>query len=198
MTSNSFSSEIISGVAYDWKHILKKISVKTIHKELLSVKGSDIKWLPTPSYPGGCQSIDFLDSFNLTGKNIPMQIYFYLEQTNATGAQIFIEERNKALAKRVLPSSLLSYNGPDIKNPDLSVKRFFKAIIRISQNIFVEKDKSKKCQNYPNSKFDSYRDCDEQFVYREVKNKYNVVPFWTAYDFNEVTSKRNDNSFETF
>ena len=172
---------------------MKKISVKTINKKLLSVKGSDIEWLPTPLYPGGCQSIDFTDYFNLTGENIPMQIYFYLEETEAIGAQIFIEERNKALAKRTLASSMLSYHGPDIRNPDLSVKRFFKSIIRVSQNIFIEEDESKKCRNYPNSNFDSYRDCDEQFLYREIKSKYNVVPFWTAYDLNEVTSKRNNN-----
>ena len=188
-----FFSDILSKVAYDWKKVLRKVAVKTIHKELLIVKGTDVKWLPTPLYPGGCQLIDLLDYFNLTGNNVPMQIYFYLEKTEALGAQIFIEERNKALSKRTLASSMLSYNGPDIRNLDLSVKRFFKVILRISQNIFVERDERKKCRNYPNANFDSYKDCDEHFLYREMKNKYNVIPFWTAYDLNEVTSKRYEN-----
>ena len=172
------------------------MSVKTIHEQNLIINGSDINWLPTPLYPGGCQSIDLLDYFNLTDKNAPMQMVFYLEKTNAIGAQIFIEERNKALAKRTLPSSMLSYNGPDIINPDLSVTSlFFKAIIRVSQNIFVEEDERINCKNYPNSEFESYRDCDEKFLYKEIRNKFNVVPFWTANDLNEVTSKRNDNTF---
>ena len=47
----------------------------------------------------------------------------------------------------------------------------------------------KKCRNYPNEDFKSYRECDEDFVYKEMKNKYQLMPFWAANDFNEVSSK---------
>ena len=41
-------------------------------------------------------------------------------------------------------------------------------LIQIKENIFVQEDKTKNCQNYPNSKFVSYDECDEKFVKEQV------------------------------
>ena len=36
--------------------------------------------------------------------------------------------------------------------------------VKFSQNTFSENDKAKKCQNYPTDDFNSYKDCDDDFV----------------------------------
>ena len=41
-------------------------------------------------------------------------------------------------------------------------------LIQIKENIFVEEDKTKNCQNYPNAKFVSYGNCDEEFLKEQV------------------------------
>ena len=41
-------------------------------------------------------------------------------------------------------------------------------LIQIKENIFVEEDKTKNCQNYPNAKFVSYENCDEEFIKEQV------------------------------
>ena len=42
-------------------------------------------------------------------------------------------------------------------------------LIQIKENIFVEEDETKNCQNYPNAKFVSYGNCDEDFIKKEVR-----------------------------
>ena len=43
------------------------------------------------------------------------------------------------------------------------------------------------CRNYPTEDFETFRDCDAQFVRREV-DKMGVVPFWATQDLTEVTN----------
>ena len=45
----------------------------------------------------------------------------------------------------------------------------FEYLIQIKENIFVEEDETKNCQNYPNAKFVSYGNCDEDFIKKEVR-----------------------------
>ena len=44
--------------------------------------------------------------------------------------------------------------------------------------------------NYPNEKFKSYLECDEDFVYNYLKKKLNITPFWSAKEFTTVTKQR--------
>ena len=59
--------------------------------------------------------------------------------------------------------------------------------LTLSQTIAIENDKGKACTNYPTQDFTSYRDCDEQFVYDEMKHTYNLMPFWAAKKIDEIT-----------
>ncbi len=59
--------------------------------------------------------------------------------------------------------------------------------LTISQTVDVETHKGKACTNYPTQDFTSYRECDEKFVYDLMKNTYNLMPFWAAKNFEEIT-----------
>ena len=59
--------------------------------------------------------------------------------------------------------------------------------IEFKQNIFIEKDTSKSCKNYPNTKFVSYDECDQAFVKKSLKQVYPLNPFWADYANENVT-----------
>ena len=60
-------------------------------------------------------------------------------------------------------------------------------MIRLKEHIFAEEDTSKKCINYPNGKFKSYSQCEEDF-WRSVKPP-GLVPIWSVSNRENVTTK---------
>ena len=65
--------------------------------------------------------------------------------------------------------------------------------VKISRNIFVPEDQTKNCAVYPNPVFESYSDCDEEFM-RNVIASFDppdLVPVWLAENFENVTRKTN-------
>ena len=99
---------------------------------------------------------------------------------------VLIEDRMKALRRRLSKSNSLDYIGPPIKTRRLSPKidRF---ILSFAQTIDLEEDPGSMCTDYPTKTFASFHDCDENFVYQEMRQKYNLMPFWAAKSLNEVT-----------
>ena len=67
------------------------------------------------------------------------------------------------------------------------IVNFYSAIIRISQDISTDEDPESQCINYPDQEFLSYKDCDNRYVYKEMKEKLNIVPFWATNQLDEVT-----------
>ena len=181
--------EVLSKVSVKWKTIISKIKISSVGFKTKSISGRNLKWSKVPLYSGGCQSLDLKHYFNLTGSDAPLEISFYLYKVENHGISIYIQERNKALKRRTLKSNLLSYSGPVIENSDLIEPILYKEIVSISQNLFSERDTLKKCRNYPNEDYESYRECDEQFVYQDLRTEYKVMPFWAADKMNEVSSQ---------
>ena len=63
-----------------------------------------------------------------------------------------------------------------------------KYAVEISGNSYLEEDKSKKCRNYPNTEYASYKECDDQYM-RNICDRVGLVPVWISKDFSEVTTK---------
>ena len=101
-----------------------------------------------------------------------------------------IQERNKLLKRRPLKSSMLAYNGPDITVSSLSQSSSFEVALKLSQFIYLETDTERNCRNYPNTDFESYRACDEQFVQKELARDFGLAPFWATDDLSEITRKK--------
>ena len=92
----------------------------------------------------------------------------------------------KSLVKRSLAMEAFDYEGSKMKlNLHTPQNRFF--ALTLSQMIHLETDEGKKCINYPNKNFKSFRECDENFVYHEIKENYNFMPFWAAKRAEEIT-----------
>ena len=54
-----------------------------------------------------------------------------------------------------------------------------KYAVEIAGNSYLEEDTSKKCRDYPNSEYASYRGCE----------KFGLAPVWLEEDFDQVTKK---------
>ena len=99
---------------------------------------------------------------------------------------ILIEDRGKALRKRLLKSNSLDYVGSVIetKKNQSKLERF---LLSFTQTKDLEQEAGSMCEEYPTQKFKSFHDCDEHYVYQEMKQKYNLMPFWAAKTLDEVT-----------
>ena len=116
----------------------------------------------------------------------PERILLNLNTSQMFGVTILVEDRMKALARRLSKSHSLDYIGPPIVSKRLN-PNYQRFILRIAQTIDLEEDPGSRCINYPTKTFASFRDCDERFVYQEMKQKYNLMPFWAAKSPDEVT-----------
>jgi hypothetical protein len=61
--------------------------------------------------------------------------------------------------------------------------------VQIKKNVFVEEDKAKNCQVYPNADYFSYNDCDDQWMKDYVDQHIpGLVPIWLADDLETTTT----------
>ena len=187
--------DVLSVLSPDWGNVLQKIKVsstqgnRTILKE---ISGTEIQWQTRPIYPF-CQPIDLLEYFGTHLK--PQQIIFYFnahEKLEGTSMMLYVIERNTALRRRLLKSSVLSYNGPDIKITDLHHDaKLFKVGFHLSQSVFIENnDEEISCVNYPTKNYPNYKECDEDFMTKEMHQLYGITPFWAAENMSDVTLRR--------
>ena len=65
--------------------------------------------------------------------------------------------------------------------------------MKLRENVFVEEDISKNCVDYPHGKYETYNDCDEDFVASNLP--LGLVPIWFTNNTEEVTSALNHTSF---
>ena len=134
-----------------------------------------------------CQIVDISLYWNTT-ENILQQIIFFFNQVQDFRATITIVDRQKALFKRFLKSGNI-YDGAPMEIEDLSDPEWRENFVSISQTFYQENSDGVNCRNYPTDHFVNYSICDESFVYDEMKNVHQIMPFWAAKNNNEVTNK---------
>ena len=114
----------------------------------------------------------------------PEKILFKIKTSHTVS--VLIEDRGKALRKRLSKSNSLDYVGSliETKKNQSKIDRF---LLSFTQTIDLEQVAGSMCMEYPTKNFKSFYDCDEDFVYQEMKQKHNLMPFWAAKTFDEVT-----------
>ena len=179
--------EILDHVTTKWKDIIIEIQLfSTLYRHVVTIKGSDIVLSSTPLFPS-CQSFDISKYWTFVKPIYHLFFKFKIVSQNNLRLHFEIEDRRRALVKRPLSSSSLAYEGDPIQF-DLKKGKFQKYFLKISQRHSLESFSN--CKNYPNYQtngFTNYRECDEDFVYKEMKNKYKFMPFWAAKTMDEVT-----------
>ena len=106
-----------------------------------------------------------------------------------------LQVQGKTLAsQRVIQEHQLYASGDAMKlsSDDVKLNLFSTYIVKIKKNVFVEEDRTKNCQNYPNEDFVSYKECDFQYMKNRVKEltpKLYLIPPWLTDDLDHVTSE---------
>ena len=165
-----------------------KVGLWTKDKKNLNVTGKAIKWSLLPSGYPTCQAINLTENVDLK-MHSPRVITFEFFPRENLGVSLQIEDRETALLKRRLRSQRHDYVGSAVEIDSLSRGVYKRFDLKISQKINLEIDSGIKCRNYPNKEYQSYRNCDEDFLYKKMKTTYNVIPFWAAKTFEEVTNR---------
>ena len=59
-------------------------------------------------------------------------------------------------------------------------------MVDITQRTFVEEDPTNTCRGYPNQEYQSYQDCDDQFMKKLLPG---LTPIWLTEDLAEVSTQ---------
>ena len=174
--------DILTNVSVDWHSIVRNYFIVTNDNEYIPAKKN---WSLIPTEYNSCQTIDLIEE--LRNKS-PRMVVFVFNKMDIGGVLVRIEDQKKTLRKRGLRSQINDYDGIPIEIDDLSsgiTKKFF---LTFSQRINLDTEEGIDCINYPGEEFQSYQDCDEDFVYNKMKNEFKIMPFWAAKSLDEVTN----------
>ena len=179
--------EVLAEVSYDWAGIVDSIWIADANQKWFPIYGKNITWSSHPQYPA-CQVLNLNDYFDFS-KTFTI-VEFYFNDIPNLAVSIKVEDIKKSLPKRPLSSNNNDYNGVPLKIENLTSNKFYEFSLTLSETLNLEVDSVKNCKNYPTEKFSSYIECDMEFVYNEMKNKYKIMPFWAAKNLEEVTNHK--------
>ena len=182
---------MLKSVSFNLSSIVNHLAIKTTSGVYVKVPVTDLikSMYLYPIYPF-CYTLDLDKFFDMKKHSTVKSIYFNFKVSDNIGVSLYLEDKLTQSNKRSLKSNMLSYVGPGLLVNDLKNGAFRKMMISFQQLINSEEDSSVNCTNYPNKKFISYEDCDRDYVYNTMKEKYGLVPFWTTNNMSEVTEQR--------
>ena len=120
----------------------------------------------------------------LNTTSVPKRIIIHFRKTENMSFHMNIVEKNMALTRRRQNS--FAYNGPFIELNNLYEKVKVEIGLRVKQSHYSDQDVKTNCINYPTKRFNSFRDCDEDFINVEMQ-KRGIMPFWAVKGNNNVT-----------
>ena len=177
--------EILSKASLDWKNIVLALKVYTKDGEHV-LWTRDFKW--SRADYRGCKLINLNQYFDMS-QIVPTSIRIEFAQQENRTVSVKMQDFKKATL-RALNSNHFDYIGPPIQISDLVSPSIWTYALKISNFVDLEKDPGKKCINYPTKEFESYQDCDKDFVHREIQRTYDIMPYWASKSDAEVTNSK--------
>ena len=110
---------------------------------------------------------------------MPMRsLTFLLRNLSAFDIKILVEDKGLLSCNRPIMQHQLLFSGEDIRleKSEKYIGRSYS--IAFTKTEFVEKDKTKNCKIYPNDKFESYKECDDEFIKEAYKEFNGTLPAW--------------------
>ena len=104
---------------------------------------------------------------------------------NAVTVELKLEGQN-IVARRDIEAHFFYHTGDVIKLDGYSNFR-----VKIKKRVFIEGEAGTTCRNYPNSDFQSYRECDDKYMRTkvdEVAPGVNLMPVWMTEDLSKATT----------
>ena len=99
-----------------------------------------------------------------------------------------MEDRLKSV-RRAQKKNRFGNSGSEIYLEDKADSTYKYYAVQFHQNVFVEGDPSKDCTEYPNTHFESYAECDSDFVEKFLERNFpkGFLPVWATEDLANVT-----------
>ena len=171
--------DVIKRIFFEFE-VGKKLYLNHTHVKLLKV-----------NFPLNCLSLNMTKLPEIRERRIQSVRFFFHGGKNISSIQINAQGIHLVTHRDTFHNSLYSTGDALIGDPGY----FNKYVIEISENVYVEEDPSKKCRKYPNDEYESFTDCDNQYL-RNVCKKHNISPIWLTNDFAKVTTQHYFNAEE--
>ena len=88
-----------------------------------------------------------------------------------------IEDKDMETSRPVIETQLL-FSGNNIEMTEKKEDEARVYSVSFTKNIFMEKDLTKNCKNYPNKNFQTYNDCDAAFIHNFYNSIGQLNPIW--------------------
>ena len=166
---------------------LDSIMVTTIHEQKVTLKINEVAKNDRINYPDNCQTLDVTQNNRIKNEGVKdIQFRFHSFPANVS---IYVILLGKSSAcSRTLTELAFFQSGDRITFASSWEKRF---AIKILGNRFVEEDPGNDCRNYPNGDFLSYKDCDDDYLRKEVDRiSPGLKPIWLTDNLNLATPQK--------
>ena len=181
------AKEVINIIKYDWSKELPVYNMTNHFQSTFILKLNMINWLDD------CHTLNLSDiEYHVADddEHKEKHIYIFFNETvskNNITFELQLQDKGLAAHRRIEEHKFF-YNGDAMK----SQNSFTSHIVKIKKNVFVEEDPRKTCRNYPNTEFQSYAECDDQYMrdkIEEVAPGLNLTPPWLTRDLDKVTTE---------
>ena len=139
------------------------------------------------NYPDNCQTLDVTKNIKIKQEGVKDIQFRFRSFPDDVSIYVILLGKSSACS-RTLAELAFSQSGDWIKFGNLWEKWY---AIKILGNKFVEEDPVNDCRIYPNNDFLSYKDCDDDFLRKEVDRiSPGLQPIWLTHDLNLATPQK--------
>ena len=142
-----------------------------------------------PNLPNNCLTLDLTQLPGVEASSMKAIKFYFKGGYN--DVLISMEDRLN-FVKRAQTFHKFGQIGPELHlKTDQNLYQYY--AVKFHQNIFVEADPAKKCSNYPNIQYESYAECDNNFVLKFLQNNFpaKFLPIWAIDESENVTKHMN-------
>ena len=148
-----------------------------------------------PNFPHNCLSLDIAKNKDIKKQGVK-NIYIEIYRKSGFGVELFLEDRHRSCS-RTIKYSRLAQTGANIVIDDLGKTVDKKYVVKLKENVLLEEDPLAKCRNYPNKDYDSYNDCDEDFLIKIFQKYFRFYPIWVTSNKSLVTEHETVINYDT-
>ena len=172
--------------------IVRSISVKLKDgTKRLNLNHSHV-YLQRVNYPLNCFTLNLTRYPEVKQKGLETMTFHFKRASDLTGVQINTQGYHLASYRDFFDHSFYTTGDAILGKP----RYFNKYGIEISESVFVQEDPSKHCLNYPTAEYESFGDCDYQYMLDKC-TRAGVSPIWLAENFRNVTTQFIDQGSST-
>ena len=160
----------------------------------ISFPSSQAKLLK-PNFPHNCLSIDIAENKDIKEHGVK-NVYIEIYNRSGYGVELFLEDRHRSCS-RTIRYSRLAQTGANIGIDDLGKTVVKNYVVKLKEDVHLEENPLVKCRNYPNNDYDSYNDCDEDYLIKTFQQYFGFYPIWVTSNMSLVTENATVAHYDT-